>query len=398
MRMRYFTVCGFVRFILLCGIIVAALQALSPGLLLARESSGPFKVAVTQLHIAAETQGRPLNLSVWYPSESRTEEILFASSTLFEGFRAMYKGEVEPGRFPLLLLSHGLGGNMYSQAWLAAALAEQGFIVAAPNHPGTMTGDMASEQTPRLWERPRDISRAISSLLADPFLAPHIAAGHIAVAGYSMGGYAALSLGGVHFDPERFTADCSGHMAFADCRWYQTNMPALSAGGAKPVLVDPLAAPLSQLQESWPLLLQDTRVKALVLLEPAFARGFTPSSLAGLEIPVLIIGAGNSGLEDAVSPTALLSGYLAEQLPQDRLTYHLIPDAGHFSFLPKCLPQGKERTGLNSSSATGTVGAELAGVCADGSGNNGRSRALIHAEVIQQVSEFLSIVFGQPGM
>ncbi len=377
MRLHFFEASAPAGFILLCIVAVLFSQGGS-GIIgmaeVARAQSVPrtglFKVATTQLYVEPGAQDRPLNLSVWYPTASRTEEILFASSTSFEGFRAMHKGELEPGRFPLLVISHGLGGNMYNQAWLAVALAERGFIVAAPNHPGTMTGDMASAQTSRLWERPRDISRVISLLLSDPFFAPHIAVERIAVAGHSMGGYTALSLAGALFDPERFAADCARHSTFADCRWYAANKP----GAAPDSAADDS---LLKLKESW----LDARVRALVLLEPSFVRGFTPDSLGGIKVPVLLIGAGSSDAMDAVSPVSLLAGYLAEQLPQSGLTYEQIIDAGHFSFLPNCLPRGRE--------LVQRAGAGAENFCTDGGKENGRGRALIHAEIIQQILAFL---------
>ena len=47
------------------------------------------------------------------------------------------------GKFPLVVLSHGLGGNQYNISWLATALVTHGYIVAGVNHPGTTSGDFA---------------------------------------------------------------------------------------------------------------------------------------------------------------------------------------------------------------------------------------------------------------
>lgn len=55
--------------------------------------------------------------------------------------------------------------------WLAPELAQQGYIVAAPDHPGTTTFNKDADQAAKLWERPHDLSRVIDVLTTDPKLA-----------------------------------------------------------------------------------------------------------------------------------------------------------------------------------------------------------------------------------
>lgn len=54
--------------------------------------------------------------------------------------------------------------------WLAPELAQQGYIVAAPDHPGTTTFNKDADQAAKLWERPHDLSRVIDVLTTDPNL------------------------------------------------------------------------------------------------------------------------------------------------------------------------------------------------------------------------------------
>ena len=65
--------------------------------------------------------------------------------------------------------------------WLAHALARQGHVVAAPNHPGTTLRDRRPEQMRALWMRPNDLTRVLDALIAHPEWAGPVAPGQAAV-------------------------------------------------------------------------------------------------------------------------------------------------------------------------------------------------------------------------
>lgn len=48
------------------------------------------------------------------------------------------------GRFPMVILSHGAGGNAGQFGWITAALADAGFVAVLPNRPGTTTGNVSA--------------------------------------------------------------------------------------------------------------------------------------------------------------------------------------------------------------------------------------------------------------
>ena len=71
----------------------------------------------------------------------------------------------------LILLSHGIGGSELGHSVLAQALARNGYLVAALRHPGDNWQDRSLiEKTPERYfdERPRQASRVIDAILADP--------------------------------------------------------------------------------------------------------------------------------------------------------------------------------------------------------------------------------------
>src|SRR5262249_30874162 len=77
-------------------------------------------------------QPRVLTTVVWYPAVRNTG----AAETF--GLR---DADVRPGRYPLVIFSHGTCGRPTESSYLTMALAAQGFVVAAPPHPGNTADD-----------------------------------------------------------------------------------------------------------------------------------------------------------------------------------------------------------------------------------------------------------------
>lgn len=165
--------------------------------------------------LADERNERPLDMVVWYPAKTTAPAQLIADDAVFVGTSAVREAPPTAGDHPLLVLSHGFRGNWSNQAWLASALARQGYIVAAVNHPGTTTHDRSPKAAARLWQRPVDISRVIDAVTAQPEQFGAVSKGRIAVAGHSLGGWTALEIAGTRFDPERFAQDCAAHQKLA---------------------------------------------------------------------------------------------------------------------------------------------------------------------------------------
>ena len=116
-------------------------------------------VGVRQIAAPSKERGANLDVTVWYPAQSGGEKVVLGESVFFEGTPAMLDAPISNGRFPLILLSHGAGlaGNPQAISWIAAPLAKQGFVVAAPAHPGTsgknIAFDMATDFRTRLDKR-----------------------------------------------------------------------------------------------------------------------------------------------------------------------------------------------------------------------------------------------------
>jgi predicted dienelactone hydrolase len=61
------------------------------------------------------------------------------------------KAEADVVKFPLVILSHGSGGEYSNHTWLIDSLVENGFIVAALNHPLNTTRDNTDEGVISVW-------------------------------------------------------------------------------------------------------------------------------------------------------------------------------------------------------------------------------------------------------
>ncbi len=306
--------------------------------------------------LADPNKERPLEMVVWYPSSTTATPKVIDDNPVFFSALAVRDAPAAVGEYPLVVLSHGFGGSWGNQVWLASAMAQRGFIVAAVNHPGTTSKDRSAQAAAQLWQRPVDIRRAIDAVLAQPKQFGKVQPDRIAVVGHSLGGWTALEVAGARFDPERFAQDCKVHLQLAPCAVYQQMNPVQA----------PLAADLS-----------DKRVTAIVSLDLGLSRGFTDQSLAALPVPTLVIAAGVPSTE---LPAELESADLAKRLPAAATRYVEISDATHFSFMAVCKPGG-EALIEESSPGDGMI-------CRDGAG--ARPREVIQQQVTSLIVEFLA--------
>ncbi len=305
--------------------------------------------------------GRALEMVVWYPSATTTAPQLIADNAVFVGASAVRNAPPTAGEHPLVVLSHGYRGNWSNQIWLASALAQKGYIVAAINHPGSTTHDRSPQAAAQLWQRPVDLRRAIDAVTTHPEKFGRVANDRIAAVGHSLGGWTALEIAGARFDPERFTQDCKAHSQLSSCTVYEQMNPA-STSEAK-----------TELAADW----RDKRVTAVVTLDLGLSRGLTDKSLAALPVPALVIAAGVPSQE---LPAELESANLAKRLPPASSRYVEISDASHFSFMSMCKPGAQEM-----------LEEEVPGdgiICRDGDG--GRARGVIQQQVASLIAEFLA--------
>jgi predicted dienelactone hydrolase len=198
-----------------------------------------------------------------------------------------------PGRFPLVLISHGTGGSPLVYRSLARFLARQGFVVGLPEHPGNnRNNDTLAHTVTNLQQRPEHLRTAIDWLYGSEKFSGILRPDCVAIIGHSMGGYTALAL----------------------------------AGG------EPMSVPYES-PDNLPHRLTikpDPRIKALVLLAPAVAWFREPGALANVRHPILMM----TGEKDEYTAPSWHARLVLDGLPAGTSIQHrMIENAGHFAFL-----------------------------------------------------------------
>jgi predicted dienelactone hydrolase len=195
---------------------------------------------------------------------------------------------------PAIVISHGLGSDSTSYAYLAEHLVSYGFVVISVEHPGSsaeqikaLLAGRAADVVPdsEFIQRPEKISRLLDELekraRTDPKLWGRINFQQIGILGQSFGGYTSLALAGAPLDFSELQANCPPQV-------FSLNVS---------LLLQCQAEKLQQPGESR-LSLADDRIQAAIAINPITSVLFGPASLGQIRIPVMIVAGG----ADTVAP------------------------------------------------------------------------------------------------
>lgn len=219
---------------------------------------------------------------------------------------------------PVIVISHGLGSDRSTYAYLATHLASHGFAVAVPEHPGSNAAQLqalisgrASQVTEpsEFMNRPLDIKYLLDEL---DTLSHHVPTfedrfdlKQVGVIGQSMGGYTALALAGAKINFQQLQANCTNETF---------NLSLLLQCRALDLL-----QPLPDFR--------DPRVKAVIAINPIGSSLLGATDYGSIEIPVMIV----SGSSDTIAP-ALLEQIQPFTWLQNSHKYLLLMKGGtHFS-------------------------------------------------------------------
>lgn len=262
------------------------------------------------------TRGRPLSAQLWYPTEDSNVEDTERPFVLPPTAK---NAEFIQNKHPLIVLSHGTGGNRFSLSWLAIELAKNGYFVVAPDHWGNTFDNKIPENFVRYWDRPLDMHFLVSSILGDTRFNSYIDSNRIASIGFSLGGYTTLALAGINIDCDMLKKNAS----LAENR-KQFVIPEL---GDLSKLLQKISC------EEVPQNLKDSRIKASIALSPALGLGLSGVQQTNTS-PVLIIGAA----DDSIAP--IESNALKYSQVINNSKYTALPaKTGHYIFLNEGKPQ-----------------------------------------------------------
>lgn len=258
---------------------------------------------------AADPDGKPLEIGIWYPSSAAVLPVAMGPTTM----SVAVNGAVQGKALPLVLISHGTGGSFLGHFDTATALADAGFVVAAVTH----TGDNHADQSRSvdIMDRPRQISRVINHMLANWDGRAAIDPARVGMFGFSAGGFTTLaSIGGVP-DFSKIGPVCRQYPRDFACQ--------LLAKSGSNVTTPAAASAIANAA--------DARIKAAVVAAPALGFSFAPDGLKNIKVPMQLWRAE----DDAVLPHPRYAEAVRLALPQTP-DYHVVPQAGHFDFLAPC--------------------------------------------------------------
>jgi predicted dienelactone hydrolase len=200
-------------------------------------------------------------------------------------FDATLDAPLAAGTFALCVVSHGGGGSHLLYRSIGGYLAARGYIVVSPEHPGDNRNDRAESNTElAALHRPRHASLAIDAVLEHQCFRRAADESRICAVGHSMGGYTALALVGGR-------------------PWSRAGQPIGTRA--------------------------DPRVRAAVLLAPSTDWFLAPGALAAVSTPLLVVAAER----DELTPPQKIRQALGALPGGTPWTLHVVPGAGHYSFL-----------------------------------------------------------------
>jgi predicted dienelactone hydrolase len=197
----------------------------------------------------------------------------------------------QPQSIPLIIVSHGLGGDRTNYADFGRHLASYGLAVALIQHPGSDTEQVqallsgqASEifKVSEFIDRPKDISFLLDELEQRNagVYNNQLNLNQVGVVGHSFGAYTALAMGGAQIDYQNLELDCLSKFDSVNlARMFQCRALELPR----------------QVYD-----LRDSRVKAIMPINPVNSSIFGQQSLSQLNLPILWKTSG----KDTVTPVA----------------------------------------------------------------------------------------------
>lgn len=173
---------------------------------------GPHPVGTRQFSWTDKSREQTMPVDIWYPATAAYtgQDLNPTTMDRFEivpgmgetSQQAVKDATCEPGSYPLVVFSHGFGGERRQSTFFYSHLASYGYVVAAMDHVGNTTVDMISGEgaasDPEVIERfqysrPLDASFVIDQML-NGAAGVDVIADQIGMSGHSFGGWTTLKV------------------------------------------------------------------------------------------------------------------------------------------------------------------------------------------------------------
>ena len=318
-------------------------------------------VGFAPLRLEDPVGGGPMAGMVWYPSSETPDGPVELGLHQVEAGREL---PPLPGRRPLVVISHGQGGDQFGHHTLATHLAANGFIVATLEHPRDNPRDRSGVGTAEvLFGRPLQVQALVTHLLGSERWGALVDPGRIGAAGFSDGGYTALLLAGAVPRFDRYAGYCRRNPGDRDTCEVIEGL----GGDASDDFAGFLryAGTLDQRRRE----MDDTadpRIRAVFAMAPTSVV-FDAAGAESITTPVFLY----YGENDTRLPPGENALHLRELL-QVPVEVRQVPVADHWVFLPPC---------------SEALAREVPMICSDPPGVD---RAAVHARVNADAVEFFT--------
>ena len=242
--------------------------------LVSLQQPGPFGWQVRKLQLRDSRRSREFPVDLYLPTQNQAASL-----------------STPVAAAPVVVISHGLGSDRSTYAYLARQLASYGFAVAVPEHAGSNARQLqalidgtASQVTApsEFVDRPLDIKYLLDELTRQnqsPELQGRLDLDRIGVVGQSFGGYTALALAGAQINFQQLATDCG--------------MPSYNLSLLLQCRAQELPLPLPDLR--------DPRVKAIIAINPIGSSLLGSQDFAAIRVPVMLIGSS----ADTIAPALI---------------------------------------------------------------------------------------------
>ncbi len=286
-----------------------------------------YRIGQKSLILVDASRNRSLATEIWYPTLDVGIDKKENKKALFKTIKTIKNASVLTKKFPLLVVSHGTGGNRFSLTWFIEKMVKEGYVVVSLDHYGNSTFNKIPREFVKWWERAIDIQFVLTNVLKQDEIGEIIDTSRIGGVGFSLGGYTNIALAGGYVDREIKKNEDDKTRAMPN-EFPETDE-----------IIDFENDSLIVLSyHRYKDHVKDERMKAFFTMAPAIGFGFhTKEQTNKITAPVFIV----AGKGDTVAPVASNAEVYHDLIKTSEI--HLFnTNVGHYVFLNESTEFGKK--------------------------------------------------------
>lgn len=298
-------------------------------LLAGKPKEQPFHIGQKSVTYVDESRKRPLLTEVWYPTLDHPTKTVSKGNQkeLFKTIQTVRGATIANGKHPLLLVSHGTGGNRFSLTWFIEKMVKEGYIVVSLDHYGNSTFNKIPREFVKWWERAIDVKFVLTQILKDKQIGTKVDTWKIGGVGFSLGGYTNIALAGGYVD-----RDVRENQSPED-RQMPPEFPETDE-----IIDFEKDSLIVSSYNTYKYKVKDSRIKAFFVMAPAIGFGFHSKNQTEKITAPLFIVAGKGDKNTPIANNALNYHHLIESSK-----LHLYDEnVGHYVFLNEPTEFGKQ--------------------------------------------------------